>query len=130
MTKERGTDLTVKRRGFAAMSPERRKEIASRGGRNVPPEKRQFFVNRELALHAGRKGGESSLKSKFGGSMCREYRFLFQDHAGQDVLIFENAFDDAEAVEKAKHKQHGLAVEIWEERRFVTQLPASPLISA
>ena len=129
MTKESSTKLG-KRRGFAAMSPERRKEISSLGGRNVPSEKRQFFINRELATLAGRKGGENSLKSKLEVGPYREYRYLFQDHSGQDVLFFENALDDAEAIENAKRKQHGLAVEIWEERRFVTQLPAAPLLSA
>ncbi len=44
-------------RGFAAMTPERRKEIASRGGKAVPPEARAFSVSRELAEKAGRKGG-------------------------------------------------------------------------
>jgi uncharacterized protein len=47
----------VKYRGFASMSPERRKEIASKGGLSVPPEKRSFSRNKELASEAGRKGG-------------------------------------------------------------------------
>lgn len=45
------------RRGFASMSPERQKEIASKGGKSVPPENRSFAVNRSLAQSAGRKGG-------------------------------------------------------------------------
>lgn len=45
-----------KPRGFAALSPERRKEIASSGGRAVPKEKRAFS-NREVASAAGKKGG-------------------------------------------------------------------------
>lgn len=47
------------RRGFAAMSVEKRTEIAARGGAAVPNEKRSFYKNRELAVSAGRKGGES-----------------------------------------------------------------------
>lgn len=47
---------TVKR-GFAALSPERRKEIAAMGGRAVPKYKRTFRKNRALARSAGRKGG-------------------------------------------------------------------------
>ena len=47
------------RRGFAAMSPERRREIAARGGSSVPPEKRSFSQSRDLAAHAGRIGGSS-----------------------------------------------------------------------
>ena len=48
------------RRGFAAMSPERRREIARKGGASVPGEKRSFAKDRDLAATAGRKGGESS----------------------------------------------------------------------
>ena len=48
-----------KPRGFAAMSPERRREIASMGGKAQPPEKRSFSKNRELAAAAGYKGGRS-----------------------------------------------------------------------
>lgn len=45
------------KRGFAAMTPERRREIAAMGGRAVKPESRSFSTNRELAANAGRKGG-------------------------------------------------------------------------
>lgn len=48
------------RRGFAAMNPERRREIARKGGASVPSEKRSFAKDRDLAAAAGRKGGESS----------------------------------------------------------------------
>ena len=48
---------TIRPRGFAAMAPEKRREIASRGGKNVPPERRAFSRNRELAMEAGRAGG-------------------------------------------------------------------------
>ena len=45
------------KRGFAAMSVERRREIAHKGGSSVPSEKRSFSKNKELATEAGRKGG-------------------------------------------------------------------------
>ena len=55
------TDETVERpkalRGFAAMSLEKRREIAKRGGLSVPPEKRMYSRNREKAVEAGKKGG-------------------------------------------------------------------------
>lgn len=35
-------------RGFAAMDKERRREIAQRGGRNVPPERRSFALDSTL----------------------------------------------------------------------------------
>lgn len=47
-------------RGFAAMDPARQREIARKGGRAVPDEKRSFSQNRELAATAGRKGGQES----------------------------------------------------------------------
>ncbi len=42
------------------MDPERRREIARRGGASVPSEKRSFAQNRDLAANAGRKGGTAS----------------------------------------------------------------------
>ncbi|MBA4792486.1 general stress protein [Phenylobacterium sp.] len=56
------------RRGFAAMNPERRREIARKGGASVPGEKRSFAKDRDLAASAGRKGGEASR----GGGRTRE----------------------------------------------------------
>jgi general stress protein YciG len=53
-----------KPRGFAAMTPERRREIASRGGRAVEPEMRSYSRNNLLAREAGRKGGLAKRKSR------------------------------------------------------------------
>jgi general stress protein YciG len=50
------------RRGFAAMSPERRREIARLGGLSLAPEKRSFSQNRALAALAGKRGGETTQK--------------------------------------------------------------------
>lgn len=50
----------AKPRGFAAMDPERRREISAKGGSSVPAEKRSFSRNHDLAAAAGRKGGEVS----------------------------------------------------------------------
>jgi general stress protein YciG len=47
------------KRGFASMDPERQREIASKGGRSVPAEKRSFSQDTDLAASAGRKGGQS-----------------------------------------------------------------------
>jgi uncharacterized protein len=46
-------------RGFASMDEKKQREIASKGGKSVPPEERSFSKDRELASEAGRKGGES-----------------------------------------------------------------------
>jgi general stress protein YciG len=48
------------KRGFASMSPEKQREIASKGGKSVPGDKRSFSQNRDLAAQAGRKGGQMS----------------------------------------------------------------------
>jgi general stress protein YciG len=48
------------KRGFAAMDPERRREIARKGGVSVPSEKRSFSKDRILAAAAGAKGGASA----------------------------------------------------------------------
>ena len=53
------TDKPKARRGFAAMSPEKQREIARKGGRSVDPARRSFSQNRSLAAAAGRKGGRN-----------------------------------------------------------------------
>lgn len=50
---------TPPRRGFAAMDQAKQREIARKGGANVPRDKRSFAQNRQLAAEAGRKGGQS-----------------------------------------------------------------------
>lgn len=47
------------KRGFAAMTPERRKEIAAKGGRAGKPENRAFFKDKNLAVEAGAMGGRA-----------------------------------------------------------------------
>lgn len=47
------------KRGFAALSEERRREIAAMGGRAVKKRNRTFRKNRALASAAGRKGGSA-----------------------------------------------------------------------
>lgn len=44
-------------RGFACMTPEKRAEIASKGGSAVPPDKRYYSTHHEQAVEAGRRGG-------------------------------------------------------------------------
>lgn len=52
------------KRGFASISPERQREIASKGGRSVPAERRSFSQNPELAVEAGQKGGRAPHQKK------------------------------------------------------------------
>lgn len=51
-----------KPKGFAALSPERRREIAAKGRAARKPENFTFAKNRELAREAGRKGGKATGK--------------------------------------------------------------------
>jgi len=60
------------RRGFASMSPEKRREIASKGGQSVAPENRSFSKDRTLAARAGRKGGMAVESDKRAYSRDRE----------------------------------------------------------
>jgi uncharacterized protein len=46
-------------RGFASMEQGKQREIARKGGANVPHEKRSFAQDRNLAAEAGRKGGRA-----------------------------------------------------------------------
>jgi general stress protein YciG len=48
------------RRGFAAMSPERQKEIASQGGRAAHQQGVAHEWNKDEARAAGKKGGQAS----------------------------------------------------------------------
>ena len=51
--------MTTKR-GFAALSPERRREIASMGGRAAHEQGRGHEFTSDEAREAGRKGGRAS----------------------------------------------------------------------
>ena len=46
-------------RGFAAMDPEKQREISRKGGLSVAPKDRSFSRDRSLASNAGRKGAIS-----------------------------------------------------------------------
>lgn len=48
------------RRGFAAMSPERQREIASQGGRAAHQQGVAHEWNKDEARAAGKKGGQAS----------------------------------------------------------------------
>lgn len=51
-----------KPRGFATLSPERRREIAAMGGasKNRDPATRSFSLDNTFAVNMGRKGGQKS----------------------------------------------------------------------
>lgn len=59
MAQERRSPAVGALRGFAVMDQDKQREIARKGGANVPHDKRSFAQNRALASEAGRKGGRS-----------------------------------------------------------------------
>src|ERR1700759_131254 len=89
------------RRGFAAMNPDRRREIARKGGASVPGEKRSFAKDRDLAASAGRKGGEASR----GGGRTRGSRWARRSaiaKAGWAVAHRRSSFQPAWSARRAK----------------------------
>jgi len=66
------TEVKPKPRGFAAMTPERRREVASRGGSAVPADRRHFSRDKECASYAGMKGGSSVPAEKRSYAVDRE----------------------------------------------------------
>ena len=66
-------EIKVKKpRGFAAMDPDMQREIARKGGKSLPPEKRSFSQNRDLAATAGSKGGKAVPSANRSFSQDRE----------------------------------------------------------
>jgi general stress protein YciG len=47
------------KRGLASADEKTREEVASKGGKSVPPEERSFSKDPGLASEAGKKGGEA-----------------------------------------------------------------------
>ena len=60
------------RRGFAAMSPERQREIASQGGRAAHQQGVAHEWSAEEARRAGKKGGQASGRRRSGEIDGRE----------------------------------------------------------
>ena len=61
------SEKTKQRRGFAAMSPEKQKEIASRGGRAAHEKGVAHVFTPEEAREAGRKGGAAAQRKRAAG---------------------------------------------------------------
>lgn len=61
---EKQEQVRKAKRGFAAMSPERQREIASRGGRAAHQQGVAHEWSTEEARQAGKKGGQASGKRR------------------------------------------------------------------
>jgi len=60
VTRDRMTPARKERRGFASMSPEKQREIASKGGRAAHQKGTAHEWTSDEARSAGRKGGQIS----------------------------------------------------------------------
>lgn len=58
------TSNNIARRGFASMHPDRRKEVAQRGGKSAHAQGKAHKWTSEEAQEAGRKGGSVSRRRK------------------------------------------------------------------
>lgn len=58
-------EMKPKRKGgFGSMSPERLKEVSSKGGSSVAPDKRTFAKDPVAAADAGRAGGRAKARRR------------------------------------------------------------------
>ncbi len=99
------------RRGFASMSPERRREIARMGGKSVPSSSRSFSQDRQLAAAAGRKGGRSVPGAKRSFSQNRALAAEAGRKGGENVPDDKRSFAQnpqlaAEAGRKGGYASH------------------------
>jgi general stress protein YciG len=84
-----------RKRGLAALSPERRRAISAMGGRSVTDEKRAFSQDPQFAAKAGRKGGTLAKAENRFFSRFPEKAVL----AGQTSAEMRRAKAEAEASE-------------------------------
>lgn len=63
-SKDAGKQTGKSERGFAAMNPERQREIAREGGRAAHQSGNAHEFTSEEAREAGRKGGQASSKQR------------------------------------------------------------------
>jgi general stress protein YciG len=98
-------------RGFAGLSKERQKEIASMGGRAVKPENRSFSKDRGLAATAGKLGGLSVDPRKRTFSLDHEKARVAGAKGGKMVPAGKRSFSDVEKARAAGKKSHKGGVE-------------------
>jgi len=73
------------------MDRAKQRAIASKGGQGVPPEKRSFSRNRQLAADAGRKGGEAVPACERSFSQNRDLAASAGRRGGQSRASIVNA---------------------------------------
>ena len=50
------------------------------------------------------------------------YRFVYKDDTDEDIVCVVDAGCDADAIALARQAQHGLALEIWSDRKCLERL--------
>jgi general stress protein YciG len=100
-----GMDQVKSNRGFASMDRARQREIASKGGHGVPPEKRSFSKNRQLAAEAGRKGGEAVPAGERSFSQNRELAATAGRKGGESRALLFNPHPDLSRQRGAKDEK-------------------------
>jgi uncharacterized protein len=96
-------------RGFASMSPERQRQIASMGGKAVPGEKRSFARNKSLAANAGRKGGQSVPREKRSFTQDRSLAAEAGRKGGRAVPNEKRSFSQSPTLAAEAGRKGGLA---------------------
>ena len=94
-------------RGFAGMAQDKQREIARKGGANVPHDKRSFAQDRTLASEAGRKGGRAVAPQQRSFAQNRELAAAAGRKGGQTsqsrrVNSHHAQQDDAKSMPDAK----------------------------
>jgi general stress protein YciG len=107
-------------RGFASMDQAKQREIASKGGQSVPPEKRSFSQDPNLAATAGRKGGESVPPQVRSFSQNRE---LAAEAGRKGGLARGSSMREGAAREHSKAHQYEATTEMGHDEEQVPQHP-------
>ena len=99
------------------MDQAKQREIASKGGQSVPPEKRSFSQDPNLAATAGRKGGESVPPEVRSFSQNRE---LAAEAGRKGGLARGSSMREGSAREAAA-KSHSYETEIGHDEEAIPQ---------
>lgn len=97
------------RRGFASLTKERMRQIATMGGKAVPAGKRSFSQNRKLAVESGRKGGKAVKAKNRSFSQDRELASRAGTKGGQNVPPEKRGFSQHPELAAEAGRKGGLA---------------------
>jgi general stress protein YciG len=99
----------ISKRGFASMSIEDRRRIASMGGKAVHPSKRSFSRSRKLASEAGKRGGVSVPPEKRSYFKDRELASRCGRIGGMSIPAEKRSFSTTPGLASKAGKKGGVA---------------------